>query len=210
MYKFPYFTETDEERVFAFMQKNTFAFITGVYNNFPVATHVPLEIKRQNGKTIFTGHIMKNTDHYKAFSENENVLVIFTGPHCYVSASWYVSKNVASTWNYMDVHAKGKIKFTGDNETKKIIEDITNKYEVAESEAAFNKLPKEYVERLSKAIVGFNIEVESLENVFKLSQNHSAETRKMIIENLRKTNDYFAGEIAKEMNIRQTQSNNAE
>ena len=145
---------------------------------------------------------MKETDHYKAFLENENVLVIFTGPHSYVSASWYVTKNVASTWNYMDVQAKGKIKLTGDAETKKIIENITNKYEPAESEAAFDKLPKEYVERLSKAIIGFNIEVESLENVFKLSQNHSEETRKQIIENLRNTNDYFAGEIANEMEIR--------
>ncbi len=129
MYKFPYFTEPDEEKIFAFMQKNTFSLITGIYDNFPVATHVPLEVKRQNDKIIFTGHIMKGTDHYKAFLENENVLVIFSGPHCYVSASWYVTKNVASTWNYMDVHAKGKIRFTDDEETKKIIEDITNKYE---------------------------------------------------------------------------------
>ncbi len=53
--------------------------------------------------------------------------------------------------------------------------------------------------RLIKAIAGFHIEVESIENVFKLSQNHDEITRKQIIENLRKTNDYFAGEIAKEM-----------
>ena len=129
MYKLPYFTETDEEKVFEFMQKNTFSLITGIYKDFPVATHVPLEVKRKNGKIIFTGHIMKGTDHHKAFLENENVLVIFSGPHCYVSASWYVKKNVASTWNYMDVHAKGKIRFTDEEETKKIIEDITNKYE---------------------------------------------------------------------------------
>lgn len=202
MYKLPYFTEPDEEKVFDFMQKNTFAIITGIHNNVSVATHVPLEIKKHNGKIIFTGHIMKETDHYKAFLENENVLVIFSGPHCYVSASWYVTKNVASTWNYMDVHAKGKIKFTDDDETKKIIENITNQYELAESEAAFNKLPKEYVERLSKAIVGFNIDVQSLENVFKLSQNHDEVTRKQIIENLKKLNDHNCNEIANEMEKR--------
>ncbi|MEO9021319.1 MAG: FMN-binding negative transcriptional regulator [Ginsengibacter sp.] len=202
MYKLPYFTETDEEKVFDFMQKNPFAFIIGTCNNLPVSTHVPLEIKKENGKIVFTGHIMKATDHYHAFSKNENVLVIFTGPHCYVSASWYVKKKVASTWNYMDVQAKGKLKFKDHASTKKIVEEITNEYEGPESEAAFNKLPKEYVERLSKAIIGFNIEVESVENVFKLSQNHSKETRKQIIENLRKTNSYFAGEIANEMALR--------
>ena len=202
MYQFPYFTEPDEEKIFEFLQKNPFAIITGIYNHFPVATHVPLEIKKCNGKLIFTGHIMKGTDHYKAFSENENVLVVFSGPHCYVRASWYVKKNVASTWNYMDVHARGKLKLTDDDETKKIIEDITNKYEHVESGAAFNKLPVEYVERLSKAIVGFNIEVESLENVFKLSQNHDEQTRKQIIENLKNLNDPNSGEIAREMEIR--------
>lgn len=203
MYKLPYFTETDEEKVFEFMQKTTFSLITGIYQGSPVATHVPLDVKRKNGKVILTGHIMKGTDHHKAFLENDKVLVIFSGPHCYVSASWYVKKNVASTWNYMDVQATGNIRLTGEEETKKIIEDITNKYESLESEAAFNKLPEEYVDRLTKAIAGFHIEVESIENVFKLSQNHDEITRKQIIENLRKTNDYFAGEIAKEMEVRE-------
>lgn len=199
MYKLPYYYEPDESVVLEFIQKNSFAIITGILSGLPVATHVPLEIKKVNNKLIFTGHIMKATDHYKAFLENENVLVIFSGPHCYVSASWYVTKNVASTWNYMEAHAKGKIKFMDDDETKKIIENITNQYELAESEAAFNKLPKEYVERLSKAIVGFNIDVQSLENVFKLSQNHDEVTRKQIIENLKKLNDHNCNEIANEM-----------
>ncbi len=97
----------NEEVVFDFMQRNSFAIITGININVPVATHVPLDIKREDDKIIFTGHMMKNTDHHKAFAQNENVLVIFTGPHCYVSASWYVKKQVASTWNYIDVHAHG-------------------------------------------------------------------------------------------------------
>ena len=199
MYKLPYFTEKNPEKVFEFMKKNPFAIITGVYNDFPVATHVPLEIKKIDEKIILTGHIMKATDHYKAFLENQNVLVIFSGPHCYVSASWYVKKNVASTWNYMDVHVKGKIQFTDEEGTKKIIENITDQYEKSDSAAAFNKLPKDYVERLSTAIAGFNIEVESIDNTFKLSQNHDPETRRQIIENLRKTGNDNSLQIANEM-----------
>ena len=112
MYKTSYFTETDDKKIFDFMQKNPFAIIAGIQDDFPVSTHIPMEVKKINDKIILRGHIMKNSDHYRAFSLNENVLVIFTGPHCYVSASWYVTKNAASTWNYMDVHARGKIKFT--------------------------------------------------------------------------------------------------
>lgn len=202
MYKLPYFTEENEEVIFDFMLNNPFAIISGVNENRPVATHVPLDIKKEGGTIIFTGHMMKNTDHHKAFSQNENVLVIFNGPHCYVSASWYVKKNSASTWNYIDVHAHGKIKFTDEDETKKIIENITDKYEATGSDAAFKKLPGEYVNRLVKAIIGFTIEVTSLENVFKLSQNHDATTRENIIESLMNRTDTDSRKIAAEMRKR--------
>lgn len=202
MYKLPYFTEQNEEVVFDFMKKNPFAFIAGINGDRPVATHVPLDIKRDGNNFIFTGHMMKNTDHHRAFSENKNILVIFTGPHCYVSASWYVNKEVASTWNYIDVHAHGTIQFSDEEQTKRIIENITNKYELPGSMAAFNKLPAEYVNRLVQAIIGFTIEVTVIENVFKLSQNHGAKTRESIIANLRRREDAASNAIADEMNKR--------
>lgn len=202
MYKLHYFTEENEEVVYDFMNKNSFAIITGYDGDFPVATHVPLDIKREDGRIILTGHMMKNTDHHKAFLQNENVLVIFNGPHCYVSASWYTKKEVASTWNYIDVHAKGKIEFTDEEGTKKIIEAITDKYESKESDAAFNNLSMDYVDRLVKAIIGFTIEISSIGNVFKLSQNHDAITRESIVENLKTRNDEGSHAIAKEMGKR--------
>lgn len=202
MYKLPHFTEENEDVVFDFMNRNSFAIVTGYDGNFPVATHVPLDIKNEGEKIILTGHMMKNTDHHKAFLKNENVLVIFNGPHCYVSASWYITKEVASTWNYIDVQAKGKIKFTNEEGTKKIIESVTDKYEGTESEAAFHNLPNEYVERLVKAIVGFTIEISSVGNVFKLSQNHEELTRKSIVEHLKIRDDEDSHLIAKEMEQR--------
>ncbi len=87
-------------------------------------------------------------------------------------------------------------------ETKRIIENITNKYEPPESPAAFNKLPEEYVDRLVKAIIGFTIEVSTVENVFKLSQNHDALTRESIIENLAGRHDAGSHAIAMEMKSR--------
>ncbi len=202
MYKLKYFTEEDKEKVIAFMKENSFATITGIDEKYPVATHVPLEIKQIEDKLYFTGHIMKNSDHHKAFSKNEHVLVIFNGPHCHVSASWYTEPNVASTWNYMTAHAKGKICFGDEAQTKKIVEELTNKYEKVGSEAAFNKLPNDYVDRLVKAIIAFTIKVESLDNVFKLSQNHDEKTRQSIIEHLRKRESDDENAIAEEMQKR--------
>src|SRR5829696_1604347 len=112
MYDLPYHKEKNEQVIKEFIGKYPFAFLSGCdAENRPVATQVPVFIEEKGGKKILRGHIMKNTDHHKAFVENENVLVVFTGPHSYVSATWYKDPNQASTWNYMSVHAKGKIRF---------------------------------------------------------------------------------------------------
>ncbi len=202
MYNLPHFTEANEEVVFDFMRKNSFVNIVGYDGEYPVATHVPVSIKKVDGKIILIGHVMKHTSHYKAFAQNENVLVIFNGPHCYVSAGWYEKKDVASTWNYIDVQGKGKIKFSDAEGTKEIIRDLTNNYEPEESDAAFNKLPPEYIERLLKAIIGFTIEISNIENVFKLSQNHNLQNRQNIVEKLSASTDAGANAIAFEMKKR--------
>lgn len=200
MYKLSHFTEEDTDKVIAFMTENSFAVITGFGGQYPVASHIPLAVEmNEDGRLFFYGHLMKNTDHHKAFEKNENVLVIFNGPHTYVSASWYSNPQSASTWNYLAVHAKGKIKFTDEEGTYRAIEAVTNKYEGTESAAAFHKMPKEYVMKMIKAIVGFSIEVEKLENVFKLSQNHSAETRQSIVDHLQQRGDPHSNAIAKQM-----------
>ncbi|MEO6730135.1 MAG: FMN-binding negative transcriptional regulator [Ferruginibacter sp.] len=203
MYKFPYFTEEDTEKVIAFMNENSFAVITGFGEQYPVATHIPLAVEiKEDGKIFLSGHLMKKTDHHIAYEKNENVLVIFNGPHTYVSASWYSNPQVASTWNYLTVHAKGKIKFTDDEGTYEAIKSITNKYEGTETVAAFDKIPKEYVMKMIKAIVGFSIEVESFDNVFKLSQNHTEENQHSIATHLQARGDEHSMAIAYEMEKR--------
>lgn len=204
MYDISYFKEKEKAEIIAFMKENSFAIITGMGENFPVATQIPLEVEEKDGKLFLHGHIMKKTDHHLAFEKNNNVLVLFTGPHCYVSASWYNNPQTASTWNYMTVHAKGKIIFTDDDGTYEAVKSITNKYEGTATKAAFNNIPKEYVLPLIKAIVGFSIEIEKLENVFKLSQNKKHDEQLNIITQLRARNSNYddlqiAGEIEKRL-----------
>jgi transcriptional regulator len=205
MYKLSHFTETEQAVVIEFMKKNSFVLVTGFGEKYPVATQIPVELEAKDGTIFLSGHIMKKTDHHNAFIANENVLVVFTGPHCYVSASWYANPQTASTWNYMTVHAKGKIKFTDEEGTYEAIKAVTNKYEGSETIAAFNNMPKEYILQHIKAIVGFTIEVESIENVFKLSQNKMREEKIHIINNLRKRNSSDDDlEIANEIEKRLT------
>jgi transcriptional regulator len=202
MYKLPYFKEENEEKVIAFMKENSFALVTGIGENYPVATQLPMEVEEKEGKLFLYGHLMKKTDHHLAFEKNNNVLVVFTGPHCYVSASWYNNPQTASTWNYIAVHAKGKIIFTDDEGTYEAIKAVTNKYEGTETAGAFNNMPKDYIMPMLKAIVGFTIEVESIDNVFKLSQNKTAAEQLNIIAELKKRGDYNSVMIAEEMEKR--------
>ena len=202
MYKFSYYTEQDDEKVIAFMKENAFALITGSGEKYPVATQIPLAIKVKEGKIFLEGHLMKKTDHHLAFEKNNNVLVLFTGPHCFVSASWYTNPSVGSTWNYLTVHAKGKISFTDEAGTIKAVKAVSDKYEGTTSEGAFDNLPPEYIDHMVKAIVGFSIEVESLDNVFKLSQNRDEESKKNIIQQLKIRADYNSVMIAEEMERR--------
>lgn len=206
MYSLPYFKEQDQERVRQFIKENPFAFLCGcdVANN-PVATQIPVFIDERHGKLFLSGHIMKNTDHHKAFLHNANVLAVFTGAHTYVSASWYQEKEQASTWNYMSVHAKGVLKFLDQQALLDVLKRTTNHFENNPySGSNFDDLPTEYVEKLSKAIVAFEVEVQQIENVFKLSQNRDEKSYHNIIGKL-ESQDGDGKKIADEMKKRTSQ-----
>ena len=187
MYSLPYFKEGDQEVVLEFMRKHPFVFLTGVNEeNKPVATQVPVFIDERDGKLFLTGHIMRNNDHHKAFEKNPNILAVFTSPHVYVSATWYDNPHQASTWNYMSVHAKGTIRFGNKEDLIAILKRLTLHYENnnTASTTVFDNLTPEYTEPLLKAIVAFEVEVVSIDNVFKLSQNRNEKSFQNIMDKL--------------------------
>lgn len=186
MYKFSYYREIDEKKVLEFMREQSFAMVIGMGDQFPAATQLPLEVTEENGKIWFTGHLMRNTDHHRAFEKNKNVLVIFSSPHAYIDANWYKQKAKASTVNYMSVHAQGIIHFLDETGTRKTIEQITDKHIGKNTEASFAHLPEAYIQQNLKAIIGFRVEVTQLDHVFKLSQNYDAEDRAAIVTELEK------------------------
>ena len=191
MYDLPCHKEKDHEEIIQFMKDYPFVFITGSdTTNQPVATQIPVFIDEKEGKYFLTGHIMRNTDHHKAFEQNKNVLAVFTGPHTYVSATWYANPSVGSTWNYMSVHAKGTIRFGDTDELMSILKRLTLHYENGNTASAtvFDNLPAEYTERMMKAIVPFEIEINDLQHVFKLSQDRDEKSYDNIIKELKQKN----------------------
>jgi transcriptional regulator len=204
MYNLPYFKEHDKLVIKKFIDDNPFAFLMGCdAQNKPVATQIPLFIEEKDGKPILRGHVMKNTDHHKAFVHNPNVLAVFSGAHSYVSATWYTDPHTASTWNYMSVHAKGIIHFLDDQALEDILRKTALHFENYnhESPTAFDNIPEKYARDMMKAIVAFEIEITQLENVFKLSQNRDEKSYENIIENL-ESQDEGAQGIANEMKKR--------
>jgi transcriptional regulator len=116
-----------------------------------------------------------------------------------VSASWYSNPVQASTWNYQSVHVRGKLRFLEEGDLRRILEETTSKYEQNEqSPALFKHLTDDYVNRLIKAIVGFEMKVDVIENVFKLSQNRDEKSFHTIMEKLNER-DSDARKIASEM-----------
>lgn len=204
MYNLPEYKEKDQAKIRSFMEENPFILICGVAaDGTPVATHIPVLIREDaSGNISLLGHMMKGTDHYKAFLENSAVLGIFSGAHTYVSASWYTNKLTGSTWNYMAVHAKGKLTFLGKDELRTILHETTDQFENdPASPSLYEHLPEEYVEKLTKAIEGFRINITSMDHVFKLSQNRDEQSYKNIISKLDE-GDSQSKQVAAEMKSR--------
>jgi transcriptional regulator len=156
-------------------------------NGLPVAAQIPILIKKINETVIISGHFMRKQDHTTAFELNNNVLVIFSAPSAFVSASWYSSKGVASTWNYQTVHAIGKLAMKDEAHLYQLLTDLTLHFEKdPNAPSQLKNLDPMYVQQNMKAIVSFEIEVTELKNVFKLSQNRDEASHANIQNELNK------------------------
>ncbi|MDX2172969.1 MAG: FMN-binding negative transcriptional regulator [Bacteroidota bacterium] len=187
MYNFSYFKEKDRQTILNFIEEHPFAFVTGSFlSGGQVATQIPFLLEERNGELYLQGHIMHNTDHHKAFVENPNALLVFTGPSCYVSASWYSTPQIGSTWNYMSVHVAGQVKFMSNDELIAFMRKLTLKFEKGNTQSLtfYDNLPESFLNKMMPAIAGFEIKADKIENVFKLSQNRDEKSYLNIISQL--------------------------
>ena len=207
MYDISYFKADNHQEVLDFMQANPFVTICGVNEKgLPIAAQIPILLKQIGDKIIISGHLMRKQDHTNAFEKNNNVLVIFSAPSAFVSASWYAQKGIASTWNYQTVHAVGKMEMKDDAHLLQLLTDLTLHFEKdANAPTQIKNLDPEYVRQNMKAIVSFEIEVTELKNVFKLSQNRDEVSHANIQKELEKGDaacKYMAAAMQAQLNPR--------
>jgi transcriptional regulator len=190
MYNYPHYKEHDLQKIIAFMKENPFAMIIGAGSNGrSEVTQIPLLIEEKNGKICLFGHMAKKSDHHSALIEKPDALVIFTGPQVYVSGSWYTGNpRQGSTWNYISIHARGKVKWMSEAELIDFMQRLSLYFEKGNqsSSTVYNNLPDDYKLKMIKAIDGFCIEVAEMDNVHKLSQNRDEKSYDNIIKELKK------------------------
>lgn len=187
MYHFSYFKEKNKKVLLDFIEYNPFAFLTGSFlSGAQVATQIPILFEERDGELFLQGHIMRNTDHHKAFIENPNALIVFTGPSAYVSASWYSNPHIGSTWNYMSIHADGQMNFMSPEWLIQFMRKLTLKFEKGSKNSLtiYDNLPDTFLNKMMPAIVGFELKAEKIDNVFKLSQNRDEKSYLNIISKL--------------------------
>ncbi|GAF63309.1 putative transcriptional regulator [Bacillus sp. TS-2] len=124
-------------------------------------------------------------------------MVIFQGPHCYISPSWYETKKAVPTWNYVTIHVYGVLEIVED---KRILlhslNDLVNKYESSDSPYDLSEVEESFIEGMSKGIVAFKINITKIEAKAKLSQNHPKERQELVIKNLEEKTDENSLQIA--------------
>jgi transcriptional regulator len=204
MYIPPYYREKDHQILVSFMKAHNFANLVSVADNIPIATHLPFVLEERDEKLFLVSHMAKANPQWESFNENE-LLVIFQGPHAYISPDHYEKQQNVPTWNYIAVHAYGKAKIIDDptdvwNLMERTIHNFEEKFF-----AQWKSLSPEYVSGMLKAIVAFEIEVTRLDGKFKLSQNKTKNEQQHIISSFEKSEDSVQREIAKEMKKKMNQ-----
>jgi transcriptional regulator len=149
----------------------------------PFASHLPFLLDRTAGPHgTLLGHVARANPHWRELA-GQTALAVFSGPHAYVSPTWYEAENVVPTWNYVAVHAYGRGEVIEDRDALlDIVQRSVAVYEAALPRPWTLDAASAYTGRQLGAIVGFRIEIERLEGKWKLNQNHPVERRKKVAE----------------------------
>lgn len=205
MYIPKYYKITDLEEITQFIRENSFATLVSTIKGKPIAVHIPVLLNKIEDDYYLTGHLAYGNPIWKTFEEVNDILVIFNGPHAYISSSWYEKENVP-TWNYQAVHIYGKASLIDSKELEQDLTSLLEKYEsFRENPVLWDKLSPEFLQQEIKGIKGFKIKVEEVQAAYKLSQNRNASDYANIINELYKEEDPHAAAVAEAMKKNRTE-----
>lgn len=187
MYTPTHFKIENQERLHSLIRDNSFATLISVSEGKPIISHLPFYLKEEGETRVLLSHMAIANSHWKVFEKNPEVLVIFQGPHAYISPAWYPpDPGYVPTWNYTAVHAHGSVRILRETDQ---VWDVMEKL-IESNEALYGnnwKVDKTGAGALIKQIVAFEIKVSHLEGKFKLSQHQPEPMREGVAKELLKS-----------------------
>lgn len=176
-----HFDEPDLVALHALMRDAPFATLISVLDGEPQITHLPVLCDSSRGPYgTLSGHLARANPHWRALSQGQH-LVVFQGPHRYISPSWYQHHPSVPTWNYAVVHARGSCRLTEDAAAlHKLTAAMTAHFERANGTTWTLPSDPDYLDKQFAHIVGFELTIGTLQGKFKLSQNRPGEDRELV------------------------------
>jgi len=188
MYSPPYNRLEDRRELIGFMRANNFpVLVTGTGGTLH-GSHLPATVHEEGESLVLDMHMARANAQWKEFFDDE-VLVIFTGPHAYVSPRWYEEKERVPTWNYTAVHAYGIPSRIEDREAKRLSQRRLIEIMDPQWLPRFDALSEKYVTMMLEGIVNFRIPVARIETRWKLSQNRGRREMELIIAELERSGE---------------------
>ena len=175
------FRQDDLAELHAQLQASPFALLTSAGATGVQASHLPLLLAPDEGEfgTLY-GHFARANPHWRDLQGGAEALAVLSGPDAYISPGWYPAKaehgKVVPTWNYIAVHARGPVELIEEPERLlQIVSRLSDQHESGrERPWAVSDAPREYIDSMLRAIVGFALPIRRLEGKWKLGQNRSA------------------------------------
>lgn len=197
MYTPRHFAADDLPRLWDAIERYSFAVLASQDEGELVASHLPLLLDRALGpRGTLLGHLARANPQWEGAAGQE-VLVIFSGPHAYISPAWYAAERVVPTWNYVAVHAYGKLELMDDIETSSLLTRMVEHFETPLPQPwQLAGQPADFIEQLAQQIVGFRIPIDRLEGKWKLNQNQPAERRERVVAALESQGSADAAAVA--------------
>ncbi len=202
MYPPAHYQENDRQQMLDFIRQHYFATVTAWWNGSYHVAHVPVVLKEETGEAFLLGHFATDNPLVAAAKEDVLFSLVFNGPHCFVSSTWYDERQ-ASTWNYMMVQVQTQPELLNDAQLVQLLDDLIAQSEGTNSDAPrYADLPEHYTAALLPHITGFKMPIAAMRGVFKLSQNKTAKQQQLIVAELEKRGDAASLAIAEEMRKR--------
>ncbi len=188
MYSPTYNRVEEHAEVVAFLRAHNFALLVTGTGGTLHGSHLPVLVEESDKGLVLDMHMAKNNPQWQQFFDDE-VLVVFSGPHAYISPRWYEAKERVPTWNYAAVHAYGTVSVTDDPQAKRAAQRRLVAAMDPQWLPKFDALREEYIQDMLRGIVNFRVSVTRLETRWKLSQNRGRREQELIIAELEKSPD---------------------